>query len=141
MENAALNPILDSSCAIGAGPTLDLGDLVLSLVSLKAPSRSLDHVVEAMLGGDSVRPSIGTAAVTDARWLSAQTPAYTQGGSAVSVLARRRGYRLSVERWGSGTMAEARNIRTGEAAKAIALTEGGAAAAAVASLAARENSK
>lgn len=138
MEKAAPVPILAPPPIGAAALTVDLADLVQSLVSLKAPSRELDHVVEAMLGGDAVKARIGTASVLDARWLAGETPAYTAGGPASSVLARRRGYRLSVTEETGALIAEARDLRTGALARATATLEGAAAAAAIASLAAME---
>lgn len=135
MENADLNKAPPASPRL----TVDLADLVQSLVSLEAPSREIDHVVEAMLGGGKACHEIGTVPVVAARWLADETPAYTAGGAAVSVLARRRGYRLSTEGAGQAAIAEARNLRTGACCRATARIEGAAAVAAIAGLAAKES--
>jgi len=138
MENAALNHTSPSHPRPASGLTVDLADLVQSLISLEVPSREIDHVVEAMLGGSDAHPEIGVAPVVASRWLADETPTYTAGGPAASVLARRRGYRLTVEGSGASWSAEARNLRTGTTCRAMARIEGAAAVAAIAGLAAKE---
>jgi len=138
MHTEALNPQADPRPAAAA---MDLADLVSVLVSLRAPSRQVDNVVEAMLGGPSVLSVISPAAVISSRWLSAETPAYTAGGNALSVLARRRGYRIHLSRDGERHVAEVRNLATGMQATASAITEGGAGVAAVCCLASKETAR
>lgn len=118
--------------------SIDLADLVSLLVSMDAPSRIADEIVETMLGGEKVSPAINSAAVIAGRWLSEETPAYTAGGQALSVLARRRGYRISTSRDGNGFRAEAWSLSGGAKASASARLEGAAGIAAIVSLTRKE---
>ena len=121
-----------------AQAAMDLADLVSLVVSLGAPSREVDEVVEAMLGGDETSLTVSASSVISSRWLSAETPAYTAGGHALSVLAHRRGYRVSAAAGGTGYRAEAWVPGTAKRSCASARTEGGAGIAAIASLAIKE---
>lgn len=137
MQTQARIPAAERHAQPAAG-AMDLADLVSVLVSLRSPSRAVDEVVEVMLGGSSVVPVVSRSAVISARWLSGETPAYTAGGGALSVLARRRGYRVHVSREDGRFRAEAWNLATGGSAIAAAATEGGAGIAAICSLASKE---
>lgn len=137
MQTQARTPSLDAPDPPSA-LTMDLAGLVGVLVSLRGPSRTVDQVVEAMLGGPCVVPLVSLSAVISSRWLSDETPAYTSGGGALSVLARRRGCRVRTSMDGSRHRAEATDSATGASAVAHAPTEGGAGLAAICSLAAKE---
>ncbi len=115
---------------------IDIADLIGLLVSLEAPSRDVDNIVEIMVAGEKVLPSASLGAVVSSRWLSGETPRYTAGGQALSVLARRRGCRISCVPSGNGYSSEAWNLRTGVRTSASARLEGAAGIAAIIRLAA-----
>lgn len=119
-------------------PSIGLADLVGTLISLPIPSREVDEVVEAMLGGDEPRASLRPSDLRSGRWLSAETPAYTAGGGALAVLARRRG--LKVRTWTAAGRGYAVATSSRGEARASALSEAGAGLAAIVRMAAEETS-
>lgn len=118
----------------GAAAPIDLADLVSLLVSMQEPSRVVDCVVEAMLGGERAHQTVTPATVITGRWLAQQAPEYTAGGQALSVLARRRGMKVRCVPDGRGFRAESYEPQSGRSASAVARTEGCAGVAAIARL-------
>jgi hypothetical protein len=114
--------------------TIDLGDLVSALVSLRQPSRDLDGLIHSMLAGRSPRTSATLGDLRRSSWLAETTPEYTAGGPEVHVLATRLGSTLDIEEIAGGYRAFARSPSTGRMGNAAAPTEGAAACAALAAL-------
>lgn len=120
-------------------PTIDTGDLVAALVSLRGPSRAVDEMINAMLGGRSARHDAERGAFVMGAWLADETLAFTAGGSAVDVLALRLGATIEATARGGGFRAVAKDPHTGIECAASAPTEGGAACAALAVLSMRRS--
>jgi len=112
----------------------DLADLVSSLVSLNSPSRAVDQVIEAMLGGDAARSEIAPISVLGNKWLYSETPYYTRDMKSVEGLAARRGVTFSTEKATAGFSATASMPKTGQRRTASSSLATAAAIAAIASL-------
>jgi len=108
---------------------IDLADLAGAILSMKMPSRQIDEIVEIMLAGREVLVGVSASEVLSAKWLSSEVPCYTAGGSALSLLARRRGCRLTISSEEGGYRAVATSRQ--KTASASAVTEGGAGIAAI----------
>ncbi|MTH97574.1 hypothetical protein [Roseibium sp. RKSG952] len=80
-------------------PDLRVGfsDVVRSLLCLTGPDRGLDVVVHAMLGGGKFKPVVGPEDLRHHMWLFDQIPRYTADASAVSVLAYRHGFQVTLD--------------------------------------------
>lgn len=121
------------SLAANTPDRIDLAHLVCALVSTREPSRGLDKVIHAMIGG---REPLATASHTDIRlatWIE-DIPPYTMGGRSVAALARRLGVGIGVEPCDGGFLA--RVWGADGTFSVVAPTEGGAACAALARFAA-----
>jgi hypothetical protein len=96
------------------GKKFDLAHLVATLLALREPSRGADRVIDAMLAGSSVLPSISPMEIKFSNWMEDDAiPAYTSGGRAVLVLAHRLGMRIECEDTGFGCVATASDPEAG----------------------------
>lgn len=109
----------------------DSADLVSSLLELQKPSRSIDQVVEIMLGGDQVRDKITAMSVLGNKWLFSETPFYTRDNKAVDMLAARRGVIYTLDKTGMGYLATAIHQKSGRRKTASASMATTAALAAI----------
>jgi hypothetical protein len=122
-------------------PTIDLADLVSILLSLTAPDRDVDLLVEAMLGGKAPQKVIDEARVRAGFWLRDQVPAFTAGNEALSTLAHRRGLRVETHFDGSQWHVETRSIATGAKIVVKHALQGVAGVAGVAALVTKESAE
>lgn len=109
----------------------DISDLVACLIATEAPTRTIDQIVEIMLGGDQVRHEISTISVLGNKWLYCETPFYTRDYNAVEKLAARRGVVCELEQSGIGYSVAAIHQRTGKRSIAVASLATSAALAAI----------
>lgn len=119
--------------------TLDLNfeitDLVAELISLQEPSRSLDQVIDVMIGGNSFREKISLFSVRSNKWLYTETPYYTRDIKSVVCLAAKHGIVILVEKLNAESyMATAMNHSDGKKTTAVASLDTCAAIIAVVSL-------
>lgn len=92
---------LPSTQVSQASDWVDLADLTSLIASLTGPDRSVDVVVDAMLGGPKVLGRLTKENIQNLRWLADESPSYTAGGAPLRVLLQRRGYRASTTQVGS----------------------------------------
>lgn len=119
------------------GKRIDLAHLVATLLSLRAPSRSVDRIIEAMLPGSTILQSITALQLKFSNWISDDSiPPYTAGGRAIWVLAHRLGLRVECEAAEGGYQAKATDPVSGISFDAYGKTSGAAACAAMAAVAA-----
>jgi hypothetical protein len=111
----------------------DSADLVSSLLAMDAPSRSIDQVVEIMLGGDQVRHEIPSISVLGNKWLYSETPFYTRDYKAVEMLAAKLGVISTLEKTGIGYVVTAIHHKSGKRKTASASMATTAALAAICS--------
>lgn len=128
-----------SAPAVAARPadSIDMADLVSLVLSLTAPDRDVDVIVDAMLGGKAAARAVDAARVRASFWLRDGMPKYTGGNEALAVLAHRRGYVLDSRSEGGSWTVEAADLVTGEKVAVRHALQGAAGIAGIAALAAR----
>lgn len=106
-----------------ASDWVDLADLTSLVASLTGPDRTVDLVLDAMLGGTIVLERLTREDIRNMRWLASESPAYTAGGGPLRVLLQRRGYRAATIQSGSAYQTTVTSSSTGSSKSASGHTE------------------
>jgi hypothetical protein len=98
--------------SVATSETVDLVDLLYELAHIRKPDRFVDRLVELLVHRRRFDDVLTTSKVRFANWLESEIPTFTQGGSALNVLAAKLGYRVSVSQSGDRYAAVASDVRS-----------------------------